>query len=64
LRTKQFHRLKLSPEGGDGGGEIVCAGPPEEIVRVERSYTGKFLRPVLGRKVESPGKTKRTAAAE
>jgi hypothetical protein len=33
-----------------GGGEIVFAGAPEEIVRVERSYTRKFLAPVLGRK--------------
>jgi excinuclease ABC subunit A len=62
LRTKQFHRLKLSPEGGDGGGEIVCAGPPEEIVRVERSYTGKFLRPVLGRRTGGKGKKKIEAA--
>ncbi|MGZ9086489.1 MAG: excinuclease ABC subunit UvrA, partial [Rhodoplanes sp.] len=43
--------IDLGPEGGDGGGEIVFAGPPEEIVRVERSYTGAFLKPVLGRKV-------------
>ena len=43
--------IDLGPEGGDGGGEIVFAGPPEEIVREKRSYTGRFLRPVLGRKV-------------
>jgi len=34
--------LDLGPEGGDGGGEIVAAGPPEDIVRVKRSYTGAF----------------------
>jgi len=43
--------IDLGPEGGDGGGEIVGAGTPEEIVKVERSYTGKFLAPVLRRKV-------------
>ncbi len=42
--------IDLGPEGGDGGGEIVFAGPPEEIVKEPRSYTGRFLRPVLGRK--------------
>ncbi|MFZ0460588.1 MAG: excinuclease ABC subunit UvrA, partial [Rhodoplanes sp.] len=42
--------IDLGPEGGDGGGEIVFAGPPEEIVREELSYTGQFLKPVLGRK--------------
>jgi excinuclease ABC subunit A len=41
--------LDLGPEGGDGGGEIVAAGPPEEIVREKRSYTGAFLKPVLAR---------------
>jgi excinuclease ABC subunit A len=32
--------IDLGPEGGDGGCEIVAAGPPEEIVREKRSYTG------------------------
>jgi excinuclease ABC subunit A len=53
--------IDLGPEGGDGGGEIVAAGPPEDIVRVKRSYTGKFLAPVLGRK---PDRKKRIEAAE
>jgi excinuclease ABC subunit A len=52
--------IDLGPEGGDGGGEIVAAGPPEEIVKVKRSYTGQFLAPVLGRR----GKKKRVEAAE
>ncbi|MGB8528633.1 MAG: ATP-binding cassette domain-containing protein, partial [Rhodoplanes sp.] len=59
--------IDLGPEGGDGGGEIVFAGPPEEIVRVERSYTGRFLKPVLGRKplgAAGAGKKKGIAAAE
>ncbi len=42
--------IDLGPEGGDGGGEIVAAGPPEEIVKAKRSYTGQFLKPVLGRR--------------
>ncbi len=42
--------IDLGPEGGDGGGEIVYAGPPEGILQAERSYTGRFLAPVLGRK--------------
>ena len=53
--------IDLGPEGGDGGGEIVAAGPPEEIVREKRSYTGAFLKPVLNRQ----GKPKkRIQAAE
>jgi excinuclease ABC subunit A len=54
--------IDLGPEGGDGGGEIVTAGTPEDVVKVERSYTGKFLAPVLRRR-EAKGK-KRVVAAE
>jgi excinuclease ABC subunit A len=49
--------IDLGPEGGDGGGEIVAWGPPEDIVKAPRSYTGKFLGPVLAR--ERGGKRKR-----
>jgi excinuclease ABC subunit A len=42
--------IDLGPEGGDGGGEILAQGTPEDIVKVARSYTGQFLKPVLGRK--------------
>ena len=42
--------LDLGPEGGDGGGEIVASGPPEEIVRNQRSHTGRFLKDVLSRR--------------
>ena len=41
--------IDLGPEGGDGGGEIVASGTPEDIVREKRSYTGAFLKPVLAR---------------
>jgi excinuclease ABC subunit A len=41
--------LDLGPEGGDGGGEVVFAGTPEDCVKEPRSYTGKFLKDVLKR---------------
>jgi excinuclease ABC subunit A len=39
--------IDLGPEGGDEGGEIIGAGPPEAIVDLSKSYTGTFLRPLL-----------------
>lgn len=39
--------VDLGPEGGDGGGEIVAAGTPEEVAKVGRSHTGRFLKPLL-----------------
>lgn len=39
--------IDLGPEGGDGGGTVVCTGTPEEIVKVKQSYTGRFLKPFL-----------------
>jgi excinuclease ABC subunit A len=39
--------IDLGPEGGDGGGEVVAAGSPEDVARDRRSYTGRFLAPVL-----------------
>jgi excinuclease ABC subunit A len=56
--------IDLGPEGGDGGGEIVAAGAPEDIVREKRSYTGAFLKPVLARRGGERGKKKRVEAAE
>jgi excinuclease ABC subunit A len=53
--------IDLGPEGGDGGGEIVATGTPEDIVKVKRSYTGAFLAPVLARR---QAKGKRVVAAE
>ena len=41
--------IDLGPEGGDGGGEIVGVGTPEQIVKNDRSYTGKFLKKYLER---------------
>ena len=39
--------LDMGPEGGDKGGELVAAGTPEQVVKVERSYTGAYLAPLL-----------------
>jgi excinuclease ABC subunit A len=41
------HVIDMGPDGGDGGGEIVATGTPEEIVKTERSYTGSYLASVL-----------------
>jgi excinuclease ABC subunit A len=41
--------IDLGPEGGDGGGEIVVAGTPEDVAREKRSYTGHYLKEVLRR---------------
>jgi excinuclease ABC subunit A len=48
--------IDLGPEGGDGGGEIVAAGTPEDISREKRSYTGAFLKPVLARRGAEGGR--------
>ena len=39
--------IDLGPEGGKAGGQLVCAGTPEEIAACEASYTGRFLRDKL-----------------
>ncbi|MBQ7052646.1 MAG: excinuclease ABC subunit UvrA [Clostridia bacterium] len=41
------HIIDLGPEGGDGGGLLVCQGTPEEVAACETSYTGQYLAPVL-----------------
>ena len=41
--------IDLGPEGGEGGGTIVAYGTPEQVVKVEGSYTGKYLAPILER---------------
>ncbi len=42
------HIIDLGPEGGSGGGRIVAQGTPEEVAQVGESYTGKFLREMVG----------------
>jgi excinuclease ABC subunit A len=39
--------IDLGPEGGDGGGEIIAEGTPEEVSNNKKSYTGKYLKPYL-----------------
>jgi excinuclease ABC subunit A len=56
--------IDLGPEGGDGGGEIVAAGTPDDVARTPASYTGAFLKPVLARRARDRGKSKRIEAAE
>ena len=41
------YMIDLGPEGGDKGGTIIATGTPEEIIEIEASYTGQYLRPVL-----------------
>ncbi|MFM9279994.1 excinuclease ABC subunit UvrA [Paenibacillus jiagnxiensis] len=53
--------IDLGPEGGSGGGTILATGTPEELVQVEASYTGKYLKPVLERDTE---RSKALLAAE
>ena len=43
------HIIDLGPEGGDGGGELVFAGTPEDCANCERSYTGQFLKKMLNK---------------
>jgi excinuclease ABC subunit A len=52
--------VDLGPEGGDGGGEIVASGTPEDVAKNARSYTGQYLKPLL--KNASPAR--RLKAAE
>ncbi|NOD63467.1 MULTISPECIES: excinuclease ABC subunit UvrA [unclassified Ruegeria] len=41
------HIIDIGPEGGDGGGEIVAVGTPEDVAMVERSHTGRYLKSML-----------------
>lgn len=43
--------VDLGPEGGDGGGQIIASGTPEEVAGVKASYTGQYLKPLLDKQV-------------
>ena len=46
------HLIDIGPEGGDGGGQVVATGTPEQVAEVAASHTGRYLKPMLqGRKV-------------
>ena len=44
------HVVDVGPEGGDGGGKIIATGTPESIVAIKSSFTGYYLKPMLGKK--------------
>lgn len=54
--------IDLGPEGGVKGGEIVAEGVPETVVQEARSYTGRYLAPLLGTRAETKTKTKAEAS--
>ena len=39
--------VDLGPEGGDGGGQVIAHGTPEDVAATPESFTGRFLRPIL-----------------
>ena len=39
--------VDLGPEGGSGGGEIIATGTPEQVAKIKKSYTGRFLQDLL-----------------
>ena len=49
--------IDLGPEGGNGGGEIVAAGTPEDVAKVARSHTGQFLAPYLDAPIQKSKKS-------
>jgi excinuclease ABC subunit A len=54
--------IDLGPEGGDGGGQLVAAGTPEEVARVAASHTGRYLARKLGIARPASAKTGRRSA--
>ncbi|HEX9301588.1 MAG TPA: excinuclease ABC subunit UvrA [Casimicrobiaceae bacterium] len=55
--------IDLGPEGGGGGGQVIAEGPPEEIVKVAASYTGRYLKPVLDAHAARRGRDNAPAVA-
>ena len=58
------HVIDLGPEGGDGGGEIVAVGTPEEVAKVKSSWTGKFLAETFKRQDERRASAKQDSATK
>jgi excinuclease ABC subunit A len=54
--------IDLGPEGGDKGGEIVAEGTPEMIAKASGSYTGHYLKDVLGRATENTARKKKASS--
>ena len=53
--------IDIGPEGGDGGGEIVAAGTPEDVAKVKASHTGTYLKDLLKKQAPKPARRKKTA---
>ena len=51
--------IDLGPEGGAKGGDVVCAGTPEDVAKVARSYTGQLLKGLLAVRKARPKKSAR-----
>ena len=41
--------VDMGPEGGDGGGEVIATGTPEQIAKVAKSYTGQYLKKIFAK---------------
>ncbi|ODR93445.1 ABC-ATPase UvrA [Methyloceanibacter superfactus] len=54
--------VDLGPEGGDGGGEVIATGTPEEVAQVTESYTGQYLKQLLDRRGGAGSKGKAASA--
>ncbi|MFK8017008.1 MAG: excinuclease ABC subunit UvrA [Gammaproteobacteria bacterium] len=48
--------IDIGPEGGDGGGEVVAEGTPEDVAKIKGSYTGQYLKPLLASAKKGAGK--------
>ena len=55
--------VDLGPEGGDGGGEIIASGTPEQIATEPASYTGRFLEDLVEPRVERKSDDREPVAA-
>jgi excinuclease ABC subunit A len=53
--------VDLGPEGGNAGGELIASGPPEEVARVDRSWTGRYLAGMFARPRQNKKKRLRSA---
>jgi excinuclease ABC subunit A len=54
--------IDMGPEGGNGGGEVVAEGTPEEVAAVARSYTGHYLAKILDARPKPAKSEKRSRA--
>ena len=55
--------IDLGPEGGEGGGRVVAAGPPETVAECPESHTGRFLKPLLERAARRAGAARELSLA-